>query len=44
MDHENQPLMFRLGTTVKKTVLLAWMEGEEVKYKSLRRGQLNQDL
>lgn len=29
----------RLGTTVKKTVLVAWMEGEEVKYKSLRREQ-----
>jgi len=34
----------RLGTTVKKTVLVAWMEGEEVKYKSLRRGQISRDL
>ena len=37
-------LIFRLGTTVKKTVLVAWMEGEEVKYKSLKRGQLAHDL
>ena len=36
--------MFRLGSTVKKTVLLSWMEGEEVKYKSLRRGRLNNNL
>ena len=36
--------IFRLGTTVKKTVLVAWMEGEEVKYKSLKRGQLAHDL
>ena len=36
--------LVRLGTTVKKTVLVAWMEGEEVKYKSLRRGQISHDL
>lgn len=28
----------RLGTSVKKTVLFAWLEGENVKYKSVRRG------
>jgi len=34
----------RLGSTVKKTVLLSWMEGEEIKYKSLRRGRLNHNM
>ena len=28
----------RLGTSVKKIVLFSWLEGEEVKYKSLVRG------
>lgn len=28
----------RLGTCVRKVVLLAWLEGEEVRYKSVRRG------
>jgi len=28
----------RLGTCVKKTVLFSWLEGEDVKYRSLKRG------
>lgn len=28
----------RLGTCVRKVVLLAWLEGEEVRYRSVRRG------
>ena len=28
----------RLGTTVKKTVLFSWLEGQEVKYSSVTRG------
>lgn len=28
----------RLGTTVKKTVLFSWLEGQEVKYNSVTRG------
>jgi len=28
----------RLGTCVKKTILFSWLEGEDVKYRSLRRG------
>ena len=28
----------RLGTCVKKTILFSWLEGEEVKYSSLKRG------
>ena len=31
----------RLGTSVKKIVLFSWLEGEEVKYKSLTRGTLS---
>ena len=29
----------RLGTCVKKTVLFSWLEGEDVKYRSLKRGE-----
>jgi len=28
----------RLGTCVKKTILFSWLEGEDVKYRSLKRG------
>eukprot|EP00092_Neocalanus_flemingeri_P028604 GFUD01031061.1.p1 GENE.GFUD01031061.1~~GFUD01031061.1.p1 ORF type:complete len:334 (+),score=109.71 GFUD01031061.1:51-1004(+) len=28
----------RLGTCVKKTVLFSWLDGEDVKYRSLKRG------
>ena len=31
----------RLGTTVKKIVLFSWLDGEDVKYKSLVRGTLS---
>jgi len=30
----------RLGTCVKKTILFSWLENEDVKYRSLRRGVL----
>ena len=30
----------RLGSSVKKIVLFSWLQGEEVKYKSLTRGSL----
>ena len=29
----------RLGTGVKKVILFSWLEGAEVRYKSLTRGQ-----
>ena len=28
----------RLGSSVKKIILFSWLEGEDVKYKSLTRG------
>jgi len=34
--------MSRLGTSVKKIILFSWLQGDEVKYKSLKRGSVIQ--